>query len=254
MPKTGSSTTWRIDELAARAGIAVGTVRLYQREGLLPAGHRVGRSMTYGAAHLDRLSRIQQLRAGNFTLTAIKRLIDQGQFVMLDRVLGTDGRPRNRAQLVDETGVDAGLVDALESSGFLAPPAERGAAEYDGGEVTVLNAIAQLLEIGTPPPILTMVLPIYVRHVRALERDLIEAFSGAADPIPGVGSEAVAKYAQRSARHTEAFLYRWDVVVDYLHHRMIQRLVHQARSDRSTAGPVTDATGGTDDAVPVRGR
>jgi len=253
MSKTGSSTTWRIDELATRAGIAVGTVRLYQREGLLPAGQRVGRSMTYGAAHLDRLLRIQQLRAGNFTLTAIKRLIDRGQFVMLDRVLGTDGRPRNRAQLVDESGVDEGLVEALESSGFLASPAERGAAEYDGGEVTVLQAIAQLLEIGTPPPILTMVLPIYVRHVRALEHELIEAFSGASDPIHGVGSEVVATYAQRSARHTEAFLYRWDVVVDYLHHRMIQRLVHQARSARAMNGPVTDGTDGSDDAAPVRG-
>jgi len=81
------------------------------------------------------------------------------------------------------------------------------------------------------------VLPIYVRHVRALEHELIEAFSGASDPIHGVGSEVVATYAQRSARHTEAFLYRWDVVVDYLHHRMIQRLVHQARSARSWPGP-----------------
>lgn len=210
--------------------------------------------MTYGVAHLDRLLRIQQLRAGNFSLTGIRQLIDRGQFVMLDRVLGTDHRPRNRAQLVDETGVDQELIEELESSGFLAPPEERGAADYDGGEATVLHAIAQLLEIGTPPPILTMVLPIYVRHVRALEHELITAFSGAGDPIPEVGSEAVATYAQHSARHTDEFLYRWDVVVDYLHHRMIQRLVHHARPYRPAAETDTGANGHIDGAVPVRHR
>jgi DNA-binding transcriptional MerR regulator len=235
MTATGGATRWRIDELANRAGVPVGTVRLYQRDGLLPPGRRVGRSMTYGVHHLDRLARIQQLKAANFTLSAIKRMLDAGQFVMLDRVLGTDRRPRNRRQLVEETGVDPALVDELASSGFLAGPEERGAAEYDGGEVSVLQAIAQLIEIGTPPSILSVVLPLYVRHVRALERDLIAALSGVTDLGPELPAEAVAAYAERMAHHTEAFLYRWDVVVDYLHHRMIQRLVWRAREFASSA-------------------
>ena len=230
------SPQWRIDDLAGRAGVSVGTIRLYQREGLLPAGKRVGRSMTYEVSHLDRLHRIQQLRSANFTLTAIKRMIDQGQFVMLDRVFGTDGRPRNKAQLADETGVPDELIDELVASGFLADPADRGAAEFDGGEATVLDAVAQLLDIGTPRPILSMVLPIYLRHVRALEQDLIAAFSGSGDPLPEVSPEEIATYAQTTARDTEEYLFRWDVVVDYLHHRMIQRLVHRAmpRRDEST--------------------
>ena len=35
---------WRIDELAQRAGVAVDTIRYYQREGLLPSGERSGRT------------------------------------------------------------------------------------------------------------------------------------------------------------------------------------------------------------------
>ncbi len=230
MMDEGRSTEWQIDELARRAGLPVGTVRLYQREGLLPSGRRVGRSMTYGYSHLDRLVRIRQLKAANFTLTAIKRMLDEGQFELLDRVLGTDRRPRNRRQLVEETGVDPALVDELGSLGFLAAPADRGAAEYDGGDATVLRAVGQLIDMGTPPTLLSVVLPLYLKHVRALERDLIATLSGRADLGPDLPPEVVASYAQQSAKHTESFLYRWDVIVDYLHHRMIQRLVHRARS------------------------
>ena len=236
MTGVGGASMWRIDELARRGGVPVGTVRLYQRDGLLPPGRRVGKSMTYGASHLDRLLRIQQLKAANFTLTAIKRMIDEGQFVKLDRLFGTDGRPRNRAQLVEETGVDPALVEQLESMGFLAAPADRGVAEYDGGEVSVLQAISQLIDIGTPPSILPLVLPIYVRHVRALESDLLVALSGQGDESANVPAEVMATYARRTAEHSGAFLSRWDVIVDYLHHRMIQRLVHRARSVATGAG------------------
>lgn len=245
MTDTGGGSAWRIDELARRAGIPVGTVRLYLRDGLVPPGHRVGRAMTYGASHLDRLVRIQRLKAANFTLTAIKRMLDDGVFVKLDRLFGSDGRPRSQHQLVDETGVDATLVRSLESMGFLAPPADRGAAEYDGGEVTVLQAITELIGMGTPPAILEVVLPIYVRHVRALEADLLVALSGRGDLGPDVARSDVSEYARRTAADSGAFLYRWDVVVDYLHHRMIQRLVHRARRAASTATAPDRAAGPT---------
>src|SRR6476646_5315117 len=67
---------WRIDELAQRAGVAVDTIRYYQREGLLPAGERAGRSMRYGPAHLERLERIRALQSRRFSLAAIRALLD----------------------------------------------------------------------------------------------------------------------------------------------------------------------------------
>jgi DNA-binding transcriptional MerR regulator len=245
MNRIGSSPEWRIDELAVRAGLPVGTIRLYQRSGLLPLGRRVGRSMVYGISHLDRLVRIQELKSASFTLTAIKRMLDEGQFVMLDRLFGTDGRPRNAQQLVEESGLDPALVTELESLGFLASPTDRGASLYDGGEASVLQAIAELIAIGTPPSIFSVVLPIYVHHVRALEKDLVSALTGDADLSPELPAEAVASYADRAVQHTEEFLYRWDVIVDYLHHRMIQRLVHRARVSAEPAAPADPDRQGT---------
>ncbi len=248
MTDSGGASAWRIDELAARAGVPVGTVRLYQREGLVPPGRRVGRSMTYDASHLDRLVRIQQLKAASFTLTAIKRMLDDGLFGKLDRVLGSGRRPRDRSQLVAESGVDPALVDSLVAMGFLADPGERGAAQYDGAEVSALHAVAELIDLGTPPSILQVVLPVYVRHIRALEADLLEALSGQRDLGPQANRTDVATYARHTAEHSRAFLYRWDVVVDYLHHRMIERLVHRAR----TAGDRSGADGRSADVGPVR--
>lgn len=238
MPAGDATTRWGIDELARRAGLPVGTVRLYLRDGLVPTGRRVGRSMTYGVSHLDRLIRIRQLKAANFTLTAIKRMIDEGQFVMLDRVFGTDRRPRSGRDLAEEVGVGPELVAMLETLGFLAAPADRGAADYDGGEASVVQAVAQLIEMGTPPPVLSVVLPLYVRHMQALESDLVGALSGPADAGHGLPPDVVTEYSRRTAQHHEAFLHRWDVVVDYLHHRMIQRLVHRASAAGAGREPV----------------
>ena len=75
-PDTADVPEWRIDDLAQRAGVAVDTIRYYQREGLLPAGERAGRSVRYSAAHLERLERIRSLQARRFSLAAIRALLD----------------------------------------------------------------------------------------------------------------------------------------------------------------------------------
>ena len=68
---------WRIDELAQRAGIAVDTIRYYQREGLLPSGERNGRTRRFGPEHLERLERIRALQSRRFSLAAIRALLEQ---------------------------------------------------------------------------------------------------------------------------------------------------------------------------------
>ena len=42
--RRGTVSDWRIDDLAQRAGVAVDTIRYYQREGLLRSGERDGRT------------------------------------------------------------------------------------------------------------------------------------------------------------------------------------------------------------------
>lgn len=140
-----------------------------------------------------------------------------------------------RAQLAEESGLDDGVVDTLEELGFLVSPAERGAETYDGADVRALQAVAQLVELGTPPAMLEVVVPIYVRHINALREELIVTLSEHASLGPDLPGDMVAAYNVRAAEQTEAFLNRWDVIVDYLHHRMVQRLVHLARRGRTPA-------------------
>ncbi|MFE0452718.1 MerR family transcriptional regulator [Streptomyces sp. NPDC058914] len=65
-----------VDELAARAGVTVRTVRFYSTRGLLPppviGPRRVGH---YGPEHLARLALIEELQGQGMTLAAIERYL-----------------------------------------------------------------------------------------------------------------------------------------------------------------------------------
>jgi DNA-binding transcriptional MerR regulator len=68
-----------VEELAAELGTKVSTVRLYQRQGLLPAPTVRGRVAYYGPGHVTRLRLIAQLQDRGFSLAAIKALLDTWQ-------------------------------------------------------------------------------------------------------------------------------------------------------------------------------
>jgi DNA-binding transcriptional MerR regulator len=66
-----------VDELAARTGMTVRTVRFYTAEGLLPAPERRGRVAYYGVQHRMRLELIRELQDHGYTLAAIERVLDR---------------------------------------------------------------------------------------------------------------------------------------------------------------------------------
>ncbi|MFC9793783.1 MerR family transcriptional regulator [Streptomyces sp. NPDC127584] len=70
--------SYTVDELAARAGVTVRTVRFYGTRGLLPppviGARRVGH---YGQGHLSRLALIEELQRQGMTLAAIERYLEQ---------------------------------------------------------------------------------------------------------------------------------------------------------------------------------
>ncbi|MEV1019611.1 MerR family transcriptional regulator [Streptomyces sp. NPDC050264] len=76
--EAASSPTLTVDELAARAGVTVRTVRFYSTRGLLPppviGPRRVG---LYGQDHLSRLALIEELQHQGMTLAAIERYLEQ---------------------------------------------------------------------------------------------------------------------------------------------------------------------------------
>ncbi|MGD1220896.1 MerR family transcriptional regulator [Streptomyces krungchingensis] len=71
-------STFTVDELAARAGVTVRTIRFYSAKGLLPppviGPRRVGH---YSRQHLARLALIEELQHQGMTLAAIERHLAQ---------------------------------------------------------------------------------------------------------------------------------------------------------------------------------
>src|SRR3990170_758885 len=93
------SDEMRLDDLAAAAGVATSTVRLYRQRGLLPPPRLVGRTGWFGEHHLARLRLIARLQDEGFSLAGIGRLLetwergrDLGDLVgveaQLDQLLG----------------------------------------------------------------------------------------------------------------------------------------------------------------------
>ncbi|KUN03263.1 transcriptional regulator [Streptomyces yokosukanensis] len=78
MTTDAGQTPLTIDELAARAGVTVRTVRFYGSRGLLPppviGPRRVGH---YGPEHVARLALIEELQRQGMTLAAIERYLRQ---------------------------------------------------------------------------------------------------------------------------------------------------------------------------------
>jgi len=66
-----------IDELAARTGMTVRTVRFYAGQGLLPQPRRQGRMAYYGPEHRMRLEFVKELQDYGYTLAGIERYLSR---------------------------------------------------------------------------------------------------------------------------------------------------------------------------------
>jgi DNA-binding transcriptional MerR regulator len=64
-----------MDELAARVGVPVRTVRFYIAEGLLPGASTRGKGASYTHEHLDRLQLIRLLVARHLPLAEVRELV-----------------------------------------------------------------------------------------------------------------------------------------------------------------------------------
>lgn len=95
----------RLDALAAVAGVATTTIRLYQQRGLLPGPRIEGRTGWYGRSHLARLRLIARLQDEGFSLAGIGKLLegwDQGRDLtdLVDVEVQLDAILHRRSDLV----------------------------------------------------------------------------------------------------------------------------------------------------------
>jgi DNA-binding transcriptional MerR regulator len=221
---------WRIDALAREADVTVDTIRYYQREGLLPEARRVGRVKLYGPEHLERLHRIRELQVRRFSLAAIRALLDQPSLTE-GLFADEDAASYSLGDLVERSGVESDLADELRRAGVLRDPAEFGRDDYDGRDLDLLRAVAELRAAGLPDPVVVALGRIYARGVEDMQRDVIELFAGKRG---GFDAASLTAFHEHAAISSSTLLPLVRRLVDYVHTRTIQRLTLGALGGTST--------------------
>ncbi|MFD5138591.1 MerR family transcriptional regulator [Streptomyces sp. NPDC058378] len=180
--------TLTVDELAARAGVTVRTVRFYSTRGLLPppviGPRRVGH---YGQDHLSRLALIEELQHQGMTLAAIERYLQQlppdlsAQDLAIHRALVASWAPDSaedmeRAELERRAGrllsdVD---VDRLGAMGVLERPRKAGGPFLvDPG---LLRLGIELLDVPIAHETILAARTVLLEHTRSAAHELTRLF------------------------------------------------------------------------------
>jgi DNA-binding transcriptional MerR regulator len=227
-----TESSWRIDDLAQRAGVSVDNIRYYAREGLLPPGTRSGRITLYGPEHLDRLARIRELRERHFSLAAIRALVTADR-PGLDALFLGAVHEYSYEELLERSDVGADLVTELQHIGLLADPATFGRDSYDDSDLRLMQSVRELLDVGMTPEILLELGRIYVRHFGELQQEVHGMLAGWNNPE--WDSDAVEAMQRSLTANVGRMLPAVDQVLNYVHQRTVQRLTIEAiRTARET--------------------
>lgn len=177
-----------VDELAARTGMTVRTVRFYASEGLLPAPQRRGRVAYYGARHRLRLDLIRTLQDHGYTLSAIQRVLDRipedappAEYAVQSAVLAP-WLP-DRTEELDRAGIERRIgrpvtdeqLDYLATIGAV----ERRADGRFRVSPAMLGHAVELLELPVPQEVLGESAAIIDEHATAVANGLTELFARA---------------------------------------------------------------------------
>jgi DNA-binding transcriptional MerR regulator len=177
-----------IDELAARTGTTVRTVRFYASEGLVPPPVRRGRVAYYDARHRMRLELVHTLQDHGYTLAAVQRVlsripVDAGpaEYAVQAAVLAPwlpepvaevdlAALERRAGQRLSEADLDAlSQIGAVERAGddrYRVAPAALGHA-------------VELMQLPVPATVLRESSQIIDEHATAVANGLTELFTRA---------------------------------------------------------------------------
>ncbi|MFB7509210.1 MerR family transcriptional regulator [Streptomyces broussonetiae] len=182
---TGGQTL-TIDELAARSGVTVRTVRFYGSRGLLPppviGPRRVGQ---YGPEHVARLALIEELQQQGMTLAAIERYLRQlpadltPHELAIHRAVVASWAPEgvdtvSRRELEQRAGraLSAEDVRRLAAMNVVAE-AQDGTFRVDAG---LLRLGVQLLDVPLSHEAILAARKVLIEHSRAAARELSQLF------------------------------------------------------------------------------
>ncbi len=175
-----------VDELAARTGLTVRTVRFYASEGLLPPPQRRGRIAYYDNRHRMRLDLIRTLQEHGYTLAAIERVLARvpedappAEYAVHSAVLAP-WLP-DQVEILDRAGLDRRIGRRLDDE--LVAYLVRAGALHPTGDGTyrtsssVLGFAMELVDLPVSPEFLTESAVIVETHARAVADGLTDLFA-----------------------------------------------------------------------------
>jgi len=178
--------TMSVEQLAARVGMSVRTVRFYGGRGLIPSPRREGRNGYYGPDHIARLELVRELQAHGFTLSAIEGYLERipadatPEDVALHRTLLAPWMPDlpetiNRAELDVRSGRELSDddIEMLVAIGVVEPTPADGVFNVASAHLAVG---IQLLDFGLPKEAALAAQKIFTEHGRAVANELTAIF------------------------------------------------------------------------------
>jgi DNA-binding transcriptional MerR regulator len=236
---------WRVEDLARRADVSVDTIRFYQKRRLVPAPAREGRVAWYGPEHLDRLTRIRELRARGLTLALIGRVLD-GDLDATDAPLAaavaaadaeTPEQFLTLAELAERSGVPVALLEAVARDGLLVARAHDGGERFTPADVAIVQQGLRLLEHGLPLPELLEL----AREHHTATVDVAEAAVALFDRhvrVPLRNSDL--PDAEKAARLVEAFRVLLPAITALVSHHFRRVLLEVAQAHLESVGEATE--------------
>jgi len=186
MVDQAQSESLTVEELAARAGMTVRTVRFYAGRKMIRPPRRDGRHAYYGPDHLARLELVRELQAHGFTLSAIEGYLRRipadatTAQIALHRTLLAPWTPElpetvNRAQLTERAGRELD-DDDLELLTCLGIVESSSADDVFQVAPAYLGVGIGLLELGLPLEAAQRARRVFTEHGRQIADELAEIF------------------------------------------------------------------------------
>jgi len=145
---------YRVEELAAAAGVSVELLRSYQTKGLMDPPRREGRTALYDDRHLERLRTIKELKAKGYSLKAIAGLVTRqsgdSQRMVPPLPPVSDDEHLAPQELAERTRVPLAVLRSLEASGVIRARQGSDGPYYTGADVRAVRMLLNLLGVGLP--------------------------------------------------------------------------------------------------------
>jgi DNA-binding transcriptional MerR regulator len=180
-----------LDEVTARVGLSVRTLRFYTTKGLVPPPVRRGRSGYYTPEHVARLELVQELQSHGFTLAAIERYVAgipaeaTPEDIALARTMLAPWQSdlpveMDHAQLERKAGRDLSGEDVatLQALGVLR---RRGSLYLVAGNQLAIGI--RLLELGFPREVAVAAAAVYQEHGEQMAKELYEVIRDKLAPL-----------------------------------------------------------------------